>query len=221
LVCFVSDQIVWYKWIVPKDGTATRQRILDTAERLVIDNGFAATSVDQVIAESGTSKGSFFHHFASKLDLAKSLVTRYAEADIANLDAAMAHARAATADPAGQVIAFISYFEDGAEELMAAQSSCLYVSILTERQLAQSGTSEEITRAIVTWRTAFAELLRAALGDHPAVDLDALSDHVFVTFEGAFLLCRSTNDPAHMRAQLTILRQLLEALLARVEPPSR
>jgi TetR/AcrR family transcriptional repressor of nem operon len=42
-----------------------------------------------------------------------------------------------------------------------------------------------------------------------------LADHVFATFEGAFILARSTNDPGHMRAQLAVLRQLLTALLHR------
>ena len=36
-----------------------------------------------------------------------------------------------------------------------------------------------------------------------------------VTFEGAFLLCRSLDDPSHMRTQLRTYRMLLEALLAR------
>jgi TetR/AcrR family transcriptional repressor of nem operon len=71
---------------VAKDGTATKERILAAAQRLVIDHGFAATSLDQVIAASGTSKGAFFHHFTSKLDLARSLVDRYAAADLAHLD---------------------------------------------------------------------------------------------------------------------------------------
>jgi TetR/AcrR family transcriptional repressor of nem operon len=166
-----------------------------------------------VIAESRTSKGSFFHHFASKLDLGQALVARYAAADLAHLDAGLEHARAITAHPAGQLIAFIKFFEDGAEDLMAAQSGCLYISVLTERQLAQSGTSEEITRAIVAWRTAVADLLRKAMAASP-IDPEALADHVFVTFEGAFLLCRSTSTPAHMRAQLTVLRQLLESILS-------
>lgn len=199
---------------MPKDGTPTRQRILDVAERLVIDNGFAATSVDQVIAGAGTSKGAFFHHFASKLALAQALVERYAAADIAHLDAAVAHASATTDDPARRVIEFIRVFENSAEELMSAQSSCLYVAILTERQLVSSGTTEQITKAITAWRTTLSHLLRAALGDRvSAVDSEALADHVFVTFEGAFLLCRSMQDNGHMRAQLTILRQLVEALL--------
>ncbi|CCH77915.1 putative Transcriptional regulator, TetR family [Nostocoides japonicum T1-X7] len=212
---------------MPRDGSATRERILETAERLVIDNGFAATSVDRVIAESHSSKGSFFHHFASKNDLARALVERYAAADVAHLHAALEHARAATDDPAKRVVAFLSYFENDADAIMSAQSSCLYVSILTERDLVLDGTSGQIEEAVVAWRDGFAELLRAALpGRTPAgvdIDVDALSDHVFVTFEGAFLLCRSTGDSGHMHRQLTVLRHLMEALLGAVAatPPRR
>lgn len=200
---------------MPRNGAPTRERILDTAERLVIENGFAATSVDQVIAESGTSKGSFFHHFASKLDLARSLVSRYAAADIAQLDGALAAVREETSDPAKQAIEFVRIFENRADEIMSAQSSCLYVSILTERQLADAGTAEQIVTAIEAWRTALSEILRAALDERSGtgIDADALADHVFVTFEGAFILCRSTGDSGHMRAQLRVLRQLFESLL--------
>ena len=203
---------------MPRDGQPTRTRILDTAERLVIDNGYAATSLDEVIAASGTSKGAFFHHFRSKLDLAQSLVARYAAADIAHLDQARAHARQVGTDPAAQVIAFVRVFEDTATELMAAQSSCLYVSILTERGLASEGTARQIAAAVLAWRTALSALLRKALrgryGRRMPVDPDALADHFFVTFEGAFMLCRSMDDGRYMREQLTVLRRLLEALLA-------
>lgn len=207
---------------MPRDGSGTKQRILDTAERLVIENGFAGTSVDEVIAASGTSKGSFFHHFSSKTELARSLVERYAAADIAHLHEALHAVAGITDDPAQQVVEFVRFFEDGADELMAAQSSCLYVSILTERQLAQAGTTEEIARSVLAWRAELSSMIRQALahrGRGAPIDAEALADHVFVTFEGAFLLARSTGEPAHMRAQLTVLRQLLTALLA-PEPSS-
>ena len=200
---------------MPRDGTATRQRILDAAEKLVIDNGFAATSVDQVIAASHSSKGAFFHHFESKLDLARTLVERYAAADLGNLEAAMTHAQEATDDAVGRVDAFLGYFEDRADEIMSEQSSCLYVSILAERQLVLDGTSEPIVKAVLVWREGIAALLReATAGRRTDVDVDALADHVFVTFEGAFLLARSTGDAGHMRAQLRVLRQLVRAALS-------
>jgi TetR/AcrR family transcriptional repressor of nem operon len=207
--------LVWYKWLVPRDGTATRERILAAAEKLVIDNGYAATSVDQVIAASSSSKGAFFHHFESKLDLARALVDRYAAADLAQLEAATEHALGATDDPVGRVDAFLKYFEDAADDIMAEQTSCLYVSFLTERQLVLDGTSQPIEKAILAWREGIAELLRqATAGRRTQLDLDDLADHVFVTFEGAFLLARSTGDASHMRSQLRTLRQLVGAALA-------
>lgn len=199
---------------MPRDGAPTRQRILDTAERLVIDNGFRATSVDQVIAESATSKGSFFHHFASKADLGRALVRRYADADIAQLHWAQEEI-AEIDDPAERVIAFVKLFEDCAEEIMAEQSSCLYIAALAEQQLMDEGTTDPVAEAVVAWREGIAALLAEAGIDDPA-EADALADHVFVTFEGAFLLCRCEGDPGHMRTQLRTLRQLLAARLALV-----
>ena len=45
------------------------------------------------------------------------------------------------------------------------------------------------------------------------IDVDALADHLFTTFEGAFILCRTLEDSSAMRAQLQVLRKLLESLL--------
>ena len=199
---------------MPRDGTANRERILDAAQHLVIENGFAATSVDEVITTAGTSKGAFFHHFDSKLDLARALTERYARADLDQLSAALA-ATSAIADPAERVLAFVRYFEDAAEELMAVQTNCLYVAVLTEQQLVSNGTADLINHAIEVWRREIAGLLAAAATsrDLHLEDVQALADHLFVTFEGAFLLCRSTGTPEHMRTQLRVVRHLLGAAL--------
>lgn len=199
---------------MPKDGAVNRERILDAAEHLVIENGFAATSLDQVLKAAGTSKGAFFHHFDSKLALARALTERYVAADVGQLRAAL-DATAEIADPAERLVAFVRSFEDAGDEIMSAQSSCLYVAVLTEQQLVTNGTADLITQAIESWREEIAALLDAAAASR-GVDLGdtaALADHVFVTFEGAFLLCRSTGKPEHMRAQLGVLRRLFESAL--------
>jgi TetR/AcrR family transcriptional repressor of nem operon len=198
---------------VPKDGTPTRQRILDAAETLVIEHGFAATSVDRVLAAASTSKGAFFHHFPSKAELGQALVERYVAADVGNLRAAL-DAVAGVVDPVERAIGFVRFFEEQGDEIMAAQSGCLYISVLTERDLAGSETGGPIRGAIEAWREGYAELLRDALGARASeVDVDGLADHLFATFEGAFLLCRSTGDTSHMRRQLAAYRVLVTALL--------
>lgn len=200
---------------MPKDGSVNREHLLSVAERLVIDNGFSATSVNDVIAAAGSSKGAFFHHFASKGALAEALVQRYAAADLEHLRRAL-DAVTGIEDPVARVDAFLGYFVDEAELLMSAQSYCLYVAALTERELIQTGTSAPIREAVLGWRDALTELLRAALpvtGKATELDCEAWADHVFVTFEGAFILCRAMEDNGHMKAQLAALRTATAAML--------
>jgi len=48
---------------------SARERILDTASRLFYRDGYRATGIDRIIAESGVAKMSLYRHFPSKNDL--------------------------------------------------------------------------------------------------------------------------------------------------------
>ena len=200
---------------MPRDGTATRERILDAAQRLVLERGFAATSVDAVLAEAPATKGAFFHHFPSKNELGRALLERYAAADERMLEDFMAAAEADSEDPAEQLVAFIGHFEHAADALAPTQPGCLFVSFIYESQLAGNGEDDLIATSIRHWRTRLHEKLQAAARAHPpaiAVDLQSLADQVFTTFEGGFILARAMHDPSHLRAQLAHLRHYLELL---------
>jgi TetR/AcrR family transcriptional repressor of nem operon len=200
---------------MPRDGNQTRERILSVAERLMTDQGYSATSVDQVIAEARSSKGAFFHHFSSKTDLAVQLVERYVAADLAHLDAGLT-ATAHITDPRARVLAFVRHYEDGADELMAEQTGCLYATVLAERNFTGSEINDQVAKATRAWRDGLTDLLRPALAacrPDADIDVDALADHLYTTFEGGFILCRTYADRSAMRAQLRIYRQLLQALL--------
>ena len=179
------------------------------------DQGYSATSVDQVIAEAGSSKGAFFHHFSSKADLAVHVVERYVAADLAHLDAGL-EATAHIADPTARVVAFLRYYEDSADEIMSEQTGCLYATVLAEREFTGSEVNDRVAKATRVWRSALVDLLRPALAARrPAldIDVDALADHLYTTFEGGFILARTFTDRSAMRAQLKIYRQLVAVLL--------
>ena len=54
----------------------TVRKILDTAERLFIEKGYDRTSLQDILDETGLSKGAVYHHFASKEDIFYSVCDR-------------------------------------------------------------------------------------------------------------------------------------------------
>ena len=56
-----------------KDPRNTRRKIVTAAWKLFYEQGYDSTTVDQIISESGTSKGSFYHYFSGKDALLSSL----------------------------------------------------------------------------------------------------------------------------------------------------
>lgn len=193
----------------------TRTRILDAAHALVLEHGFAATTVDAVLQRADASKGAFFHHFPSKADLGTALIDRYATVDAEILDRFLASAEASTDDPAEQVVAFVRGFEEAVDEMALTQPGCLFVSFIYE-QLPDLGPAHaRIVESIELWRSRILAKLEAAATVHPPateVDLPSLADTVFTTFEGAFILARATGDLTAVRRQLAHLRTYLELL---------
>ena len=62
-------------------GEQTKDKLLDIAEKNILLNGFAATSIDDLISEAGITKSGFFYHFDGKNALAFALMKRYRERD--------------------------------------------------------------------------------------------------------------------------------------------
>lgn len=56
-------------------SSSTRELILEAAERLFAEQGFAATSVRDIVRDAGTSAPSLYHFFGSKENLVVELVT--------------------------------------------------------------------------------------------------------------------------------------------------
>ncbi len=49
-----------------RDPEQTRLRLIESTAQLMLQQGFTATTVDQICKSAGMTKGSFFHHFESK-----------------------------------------------------------------------------------------------------------------------------------------------------------
>jgi AcrR family transcriptional regulator len=54
--------------------SSARERLLESAKTLFSQRGYYATSVEEIVASAGLSKGAFYFYFKSKEELFKSLV---------------------------------------------------------------------------------------------------------------------------------------------------
>ncbi len=55
----------------------TKEKILLTAYKAFIKNGYYSTSMQQLVEETGLSKGAFYHHFKNKKDLYVQVIEKY------------------------------------------------------------------------------------------------------------------------------------------------
>lgn len=197
------------------DGSRTRTRIMDAAEELILDRGFAATTVDEIIEGAGMTKGTFFYHFDTKADLAHALVERYAEMDRRHLEEGLSRAERESDDPLEQLLLFVRGFEEEAEALTEPYPGCLFASYCYQNSLFDRRTQQVVERAILRWRERVTAKLREAASRHgmrEEVDLDALADALWVAFEGAFILSKTLREPRAIAPQLALYRSTLRLL---------
>ena len=71
-----------------KPACGTRQKLLETAADLIWGNSYGAVSVDDICARAGARKGSFYHFFPSKSDLAVAAFEAHWQRSQAALDRA-------------------------------------------------------------------------------------------------------------------------------------
>ena len=64
-------------------GAATRERIVGAAAELIYERGVASTSLDDIMAATGTSKSQLYHYFADKDALVLEVIQRQLDQIIA------------------------------------------------------------------------------------------------------------------------------------------
>ncbi len=198
-----------------KKGEATREKILDTAQTLILNNGFSAVSIDRLIDSMDVTKGAFFHHFKNKNDLAFKLIERYAESDIDTMKENLARAEKLSSDPLQQYLIMIGLWEEYFSELEKPTPGCLMASYVYELQLFDEETRQIINNVFLTWRRELTKRLKKIAKENPPVKkihLESLADQFLVLIEGAFILARSLHDPKIVTHQIHHYKTYIEML---------
>lgn len=198
-----------------RSGSDTRERLLEIAERAVLEKGFGATSIEELVAEAGITKNGFFYHFPNKNALALALLHRYFARDNALFDDVLARGRELSDDPLEALLIGLKLLAETASDLPEAFPGCLVATFCYQERLFETDVRALYHRIVLDWRARFRSCLDAICERYEPVedvDLDAVADMISTAIEGGMVLARATGNSAILPAQIVMVRTTIRLL---------
>jgi AcrR family transcriptional regulator len=199
----------------PRKGGDTRERLMDAAEASVLEKGFAATSIEELIAAVGITKNGFFYHFKDKNELAKALLLRYVEREDALFDDLFARADELNEDPLHGFLVGLKMLSEMMADLPNGHPGCLIASYCYQDRLFDRDVRELNTAAVLNWRRRFRQRLDLIAARYPPkvnAGLDDLADMLSVIADGGIILSKTVNDKQALARQILLYRDFVRAV---------
>jgi len=196
-------------------GQETKNRLMDIAEQLILNSGFVAMSIDDVIKDAGITKGGFFYHFDSKNDLVYALLQRYREVEAFTFSELFKRAEELTSDPLQQMLVFVKLFAEMMADMEELHPGCLVASITYESHQVNEQVKNITAEIVLDWRNLFRDKINKinlVYSPNTAVSSDDLADMLSTIIEGGIIVSRALNDPSILVKQLLEYRSYLELL---------
>jgi len=176
-----------------KTSSSTADDILACARSLIVEGGYNGFSYADIATVVGIRKPSIHHHFPSKTDLVRTLVSRYREDAAAGLAQLESH----VSDPAEQLRAYLGFWKTCIAD--ASLSFCVCALLASELTMLPEAVASEVTahfRFLSAWLTSVlergAQQGRFHLASAPRVEAEAF----MATVHGAMVSARAYGDPA-------------------------
>ena len=192
-----------------RDAKATREAILASALRLMHVHGYNATSLDDVLRESGVGKGNFYYHFRSKEDLGYAILDKIVAGFLERtLDPCFS-------DPAGAPLSQVRCFLDRLEQAQRDRKcvgGCAMGNLASELSDVHEGFRTRLATVFTTWHARFAAALAEARRRgqvSAACDPDSAARFLVAALEGAILLTKLTKDIGVMEQCVNELKRYL------------
>lgn len=175
------------------DKKSSRELLLEAATELIRTNGYTSTTVDDLCEKAGVSKGTFFHNFSSKEDLAVAAARRWSEMTSAFFRSAPYHLHK---DPLDRVIGYVRF----RKEILRGdipEFTCLVGTMVQEVY----STHPEINEACQQSIFSHAEVLEADISDAkklyaPTAEWTpkSLALYTQAVIQGAFILVKASGE---------------------------
>jgi AcrR family transcriptional regulator len=188
----------------------SKEKLVRAARNLMLAQGYPVTSVDDIIAAAGVSKGSFYHYFDSKEELALTAMHEFlADGAALMMDGPFRD----IADPKKRAIAFLKHVESLATRLW--DHGCLLVMFSVElagtSPKVRAETSAVLNELIGRIGAILRPLTKDGGGNMP-MTASALANMYMAVIDGSLVYARATGDSNCIARNLKTFRQQIEAL---------
>jgi TetR/AcrR family transcriptional repressor of nem operon len=193
-----------------------RARLLEAARSLVRHRGFAATSVDELCAAAGVTKGAFFHHFPSKEALGVALIDDWTDSTAALF---ASHPYNTLPDPLDRVFGYLDLRRQILEQPIP-EFSCVAGTTVQEAYETSIPIRTAAARSVQSGSDHVRPHLTAALAAHPVagVTAESLARQFQVAVQGGIVLAKALNDPTPAREAFDHLERYLRLMFDRPAP---
>jgi TetR/AcrR family transcriptional repressor of nem operon len=189
----------------------SKTRLLEAAMNVIRAKGYTATRIEDICAAAGVTKGSFFHHFSSKEELAIAAADYWSEVTSALFASAAYHN---APDPLERLLAYIDLRKAMLRGELA-EFTCLAGTMAQEVYATHPAIRDACNHAISSHAATLVPEIEAAIqkygvrGDWTAESLALMTQ---VAIQGAFVLAKATQNVGVASDSLDHLHRYVEML---------
>lgn len=189
----------------------SKRKLLDAALRLIREKGYEATRIEDICEAAAVTKGSFFHHFKSKQELALAAAQYWSDVTGALFEDASYNE---LKDPLDRVLGYIDF----RRQLISgevAEFTCLVGTMVQEIYVSEPEIRKACDRSISEHADRVAKDIAAAMTQHGIEaewTAESLALHTQAVLQGAFILAKAKGDGAIAEESVDHLRRYIEFL---------
>ncbi len=192
-----------------------RDRILGAAADLIHDRGYAAVSVSDICNAAGLKKGSFYHFFPSKLELALETIDQFAAGQRAAVQEMMRGQGSSRDKLSGMFSAAFAGTQACLKDCGAIRG-CPIGNLALEMAHREPAIAKKLRQVFAQWRAGVESVLQAGIasGEFQLDDPRAVAESMIAFVEGSILLAKATGDTAVLDRLSKGANAILEGAIA-------
>ena len=189
----------------------TKAHIIQQSAVVFNQQGYAGSSMADIMRATGLKKGGIYNHFASKDELALAAFDYAVGLISQRIWSAVKTERNAIARLNALVSAYLTYIDDP-----PIVGGCPILNTAIETDDTDSPLRDRALAAMNSWRGLIVKIVKKGIkrGDiKPTVEADEIATIIIGNIEGAMMMSKLEKNPVHLRRAIAHLKDYLQIVL--------